>query len=708
MAREVGSGSQPERERAPSPSRSSSSASTSKNTGSRDTVAQREEGKKTADRLVSSGSLVSGGSSTRQPVATGSRDTVAQRAAGTRTAQSLASGSGSRATTPSRAQVSAPSTSLNQSTMRPGGFDQLMRELDAGTTTRSGQPNLLDSGQLNAVFDDLAKADALARMIDPSRAVTAGVSFGGIGDAFGNWLEEQNDYREAKIAEREAAGVTPSEGPINWNAIRYDLNAPVRERGVEFEGPVDWGGIGNAISSAFGGIGEALSAPAPRIVEPRVLRDIPTNQGGYVERERPMGRIDPDTGFVQDPETGTWYRPDYSPQEERLVANPLPSFEEVIGPPLQVVSDAAKTLGNLGNLVPTGASERPSQPPVQQDPYYEQPPMPPSTSAPQPRLISDPAQMVWEPAVVEAAEPTVWERAVDMAGNAFDDTLLGGTIKTLFPDFWNESGETIKGNRPMGTLPSSIYPPDSLLEYDRSSSAPNSGLVGFIDMNGNGIDDRLEGYTPPTAGQPPASAPPQISYNDAFFPDMPPYNPGVSPEWQYFRPRAFRHGGYVHGYADGGIVEAVAAESPNGVPPTGGLDPRITIIADAEDALEGEHPNPEEALGIFVEMFGPDALEMLKAQVQSGVTLRGYRRKKPRMAKGRFIEGDGGDKDDAVPARIDDVEEARLSNGEFVITAPAVRAAGDGDPMKGAAKLAQLDAMLAGRDDDGLDVERVR
>lgn len=713
MAREVGSGSKPERERAPSPSRSSSSASAPKNTGSRDTVAQREEGRKTADRLVSSGSLVGGGSSTRQPVATGSRDTVAQRAAGTRTAQSMVSGGGSRTTTPSRAQVSTPPASLNQSTMRPGGFDQLMRELDAGTTMRSDQPNLLDSAQLNAVFDDLAKADALARMSDPSRAMTAGVSLGGIGDALGDWFEGQNDYREARIAEREAAGVTPSEGPIDWNAILYDLNAPVRERGVEFEGPVDWGGIGNAISGAFGGISEALSGPMPR-----ALKNIPTNFGGFVERAPGAGTIDPETGFVRDPATGTWYRPDYAPQRDRLTETTIPAPPDMPAPaaapalpnPLQVVSDAAESFGALDNLAEGIAAEgeRLSQPPVQQDPYYEQPPMPPSTSAPQPQLISDPDKMTWEPAVVERDEPTVWENAVDMAGNAFGNTLLGGAVRTLFPDFWDESGETLKGNRPMGTLPSSVYPPDSLVKDNQSSGTPNNGLVGFIDMNGNGIDDRLEGYTPPAAGQPPAAAPPQISYNEAFFPNLPPYRPGVDAEWQYFRPRTFRHGGYVHGYADGGIVEAVAAESPNGVPPTGGLDPRITIIADAEDALEGEHPNPDEALGLFVEMFGPDALEMLKAQVQSGMTLRGYQRKKPRMAKGRFIEGEGGDKDDEVPARIDDVEEARLSNGEFVVTAPAVRAAGNGDPMKGAAKLSQLDAMLAGRDDDGLDIERVR
>lgn len=608
--------------------------------------------------------------------------------------------------------------------MREGGFERLSRELNAGTTRRSS-PSLTDPGAIDKVFKGLEKSSMISSMTDPANARTAGFSMPNLGVGLADWVAAQNDYRESRIAERRAAGVEPSEGPIDWNAINYDFNKMLddygerrmekveqrRREGVEpSPGWFDWNGashdIGKMFNGVFGGIGEALAAPAPRIIQPQ-------------EPSKPAGLprtpvFDPEQEAYFDPQTGVYYRDDLrearlrpnvfpkNPEPERAPEPPVvaasPSLEP-LGGIVQVVENIGDSFDTLGGLARGVEAERsrvagtdvplPRRDPrgygppavARQDPYFTgEPPMPPSTSAPQ-------------------AKPRnpVWDNAVDSVGQILDDTLLGGAVKHLFPGVWYDTGEAIKniGSGGSGTGGAFQYAP-----YDSGSSS-GSGASGvpaftdFIDLNNNGVDDRLEGYKPPA----PAPTAPQIDYMQAFFPTMPPYNPGVSSEWQYFKPR---------GYAEGGIVEAVAAESPNGVPPTGGLDPRITIIADAEDALEGEHPNPEEALGLFVEMFGPDALEMLKAQVQSGMTLRGYQRKKPRMAKGRFIEGEGGDKDDEVPARIDDVEEARLSNGEFVVTAPAVRAAGNGDPMKGAAKLSQLDAMLAGRDDDGLDVERVR
>lgn len=589
--------------------------------------------------------------------------------------------------------------------MGPGGFDALMQQLDAGTVPpATAAANLLNTpGALDQI-------------------VQAGSPIGSVGgldewllENGGNFLAGENDYREGRIAERKAAGVEPSEGPIDWNAILYDLNAPKRERGVEFEGPVDWGGIGNAIGGAFGGISDALSAPAPRIAAP--LRDIPTNFGGLVERD-PLGKVDPQTGFVLDPATGTWYSPGYAPAPDRLtpeVIAPVTAETPVQAPFTPSVNfsgfDAIGGLGQgieaerrrLAGIDSNGLPTNPALPrprpdrgtpsvPVQEDPYY----MPPSATNPAP---AEPLEgMVPGARPIQAAaeeEPTVWDRAVDMAGGAMENTLLGGAVKTLFPDFWYGAGETFKGGGGGGTLgPSSTESLSPLTDGGNGGGAGN-GLTGFIDMNGNGIDDRLEGYTPPSSPIPPAVAP-QINYGSAFFPDMPPYNPGVSDEWQYFRPRGYAAGGLVE-YAEGGAVEAVAAQSPNGAP-LGRLDPRITIIADAEDALEGEHPEPEEALALFVQMFGQDALEILKTNVESGMTLRGYQRKKPRMAKSRFIEGPGGPTDDAIPAVIDGEQPAALSDGEFVINAAAVRGAGDGDKNKGAAKLEQLSEMLAGNE----------
>lgn len=535
--------------------------------------------------------------------------------------------------------------------------------------------------------------------------MAAGFPVGDMAGSLGDWLSEQNDYRTGRIAERQAAGVQPSDGPIDWNAIMYDLNAPKRERGVDFEGPVDWNGIGGAISGALGGIGEAFSSPAPRAVAPS--RAVPTNNGGLVERDQPSGIVDPQTGFIKDPQTGTYYRPDMLPGPDRLTAEPttpragIPAqapYEptpnvgsyDIMGPlkGLAAGIDAERRRlagGATSEVMPDMPRRDPrgidaaTRPAMAVDPWVAPTPtdMPPSAT---------------NPAPAKPEEPTVWDRAVGMAGGALEHTLIGGAVKTLFPDFWDSAGETFKGNGTGGTLGADPFADTSSFGDSSGGGAlPQQLPNGFVDLNNNGIDDRLEGYVPPTTR--PVSSPSQINYGSATFPDMPPYNPGVSGEWQYFRP-GYAAGGLVQ-YAEGGAVEAAVSQSPNGAP-MGGLDPRITIIADAEDALTGESANPEEALALFVKSFGQDALAMLKAQVKSGMTLRGHQRKQPRMAKSRFIEGAGGPTDDAIPAVIDGKQPAALSDGEFVLPAAAVRGAGDGDKNKGAAKLEQLSAMLAG------------
>jgi hypothetical protein len=63
-------------------------------------------------------------------------------------------------------------------------------------------------------------------------------------------------------------------------------------------------------------------------------------------------------------------------------------------------------------------------------------------------------------------------------------------------------------------------------------------------------------------------------------------------------------------------------------------------------------------------------------------------------AQGGFIEGPGTGTSDSIPAMIyqngGPVQEARLSDGEFVMTADAVRGAGGGNRNKGAARMYEL------------------
>jgi hypothetical protein len=64
------------------------------------------------------------------------------------------------------------------------------------------------------------------------------------------------------------------------------------------------------------------------------------------------------------------------------------------------------------------------------------------------------------------------------------------------------------------------------------------------------------------------------------------------------------------------------------------------------------------------------------------------------FAMGGMIEGPGTGRSDSIPAQIyqngQPVQEAALSDGEFVMTNSAVRGAGDGNRSKGAAKMYQM------------------
>ena len=98
---------------------------------------------------------------------------------------------------------------------------------------------------------------------------------------------------------------------------------------------------------------------------------------------------------------------------------------------------------------------------------------------------------------------------------------------------------------------------------------------------------------------------------------------------------------------------------------------------------------------------------MQKRQVQKGERLPDYRGTPARdyrgiasiqpvayAMQGGFIEGPGTGKSDSIPAAIYQnggrVQEARLSDGEFVMTADAVKGAGGGNRAKGAAEMYKM------------------
>ena len=302
----------------------------------------------------------------------------------------------------------------------------------------------------------------------------------------------------------------------------------------------------------------------------------------------------------------------------------------------------------------------------------------------------------------EIKEPTIMDNIFGAVERVVSSQPVVNAVKTLFPDFYYSVGEGIKGGLDSFGAPQSNRPGDAFWEFQHQGSLSEPGDSGggyyggapvvpppvvppFPDTNNNGIDDRLEGGG--TTNE-------YDRFGQVVFPDMPPYNPGRDPEWLYFRKRAAQQGmadGGIVGYADGGMVDP----SPLAAAPGNNLnmaDPRVQIIAAAEDALENAlegapQPDDEADVQAFVEAFGEGALERLRENVMSGMKMR----------KGRMVRGPGGPTDDAVPAIVDGEQPVNLSNGEFIMPADAVAAAGEGDPMRGAEMLTELSERLANR-----------
>ena len=525
------------------------------------------------------------------------------------------------------------------------------------------------------------------------------------------FLEDAMAEGERNRQRRAAEGFNSSGAPVDLEALLWDLNAPYRQRevaagGRPFEGPVDWGGLNAAFLNPTS---QADRDAALRESRLRAVSDAPDTGAKWAEL---MDFAQRDARLPADPDAG------------RGEATRMASADEVAallaaeGAKYGKVSDQiGQTLGGIGDLLTAYTSEgeiplpraRPGNAPTAMDiaaieaagrgepieivvPYGNAYPenalqLPGQVEGALPQRAGGP----------ETKEATLWDTVVDNGGKILENTTLGGIAKHLFPDLWADGGEMMKGidDGMRGLGPQSNRPGDAFWEFQHQGSLSEpvesggyySGVpvvpkppAPFPDTNNNGIDDRLEGGAPTNEYD---------RFGQVVFPDMPPYNPGRDPEWLYFRKRAAQgmaNGGIV-GYADGGVVQP-------GVNPINMQDPRIEIIAAAEDALENAiegqiEADDEASVAAFVEAFGIGALENLKANVQAGMKMR--------PGKGRLVSGPGGPKDDMVPAIVDGDQPVALSNGEYVLSADAVAGAGDGDPMAGAEALNELNARLAKR-----------
>jgi hypothetical protein len=474
-----------------------------------------------------------------------------------------------------------------------------------------------------------------------------------------------------------------------------------RAGGAPFEGLVDLDGITAAI---FGGQSAAerdaaLAAqrrgPDPSRFTPLGDENLGLSYGMLNDMYRP--EIDPESGFIRDPDTGTYYRSDLLPSNSstRLAQGEAPSLMDAFKPLEGLFEGIQAEERRLSGEIDPATVPMPRPRPAGAPPGIEAMsiPLPGQTEGGDVLDVtvpyegeSDEAKYARENPVTAPKKKTVLDSVVEGAGGLLEKTPLGGIAKSLFPDLWYGTGEAIKGiddgvtygsssGRSVGTNFEDTANGGSLIEQQQPTYGGN-GLQGFIDLNGNGIDDRLEGGSvPPAYVQGPAPG-----NRVASFPTMPPYNPGRDNEWTYFSNNRLANGGIVHAYADGGPVSADS-------------DPRMAVIAATEDVLEkiaaGSPPDEQDAavLKEFVAKFGDGALRALNDNVKAGMKMN--------SGGGRMVSGPGGPKDDAIPAVIDGVAPAALSDGEYVLTAEAVRGAGNGDPERGAQALDELSQRLA-------------
>jgi hypothetical protein len=155
---------------------------------------------------------------------------------------------------------------------------------------------------------------------------------------------------------------------------------------------------------------------------------------------------------------------------------------------------------------------------------------------------------------------------------------------------------------------------------------------------------------------------------------------GFRPEGRFFRTQYFDKGGMAQ---EGGIVEA--GEMMEEAGPEGDVVAE-EVTAQAVSAVRGDHPQPEEAISTYVEMFGEEQFgrlrEMVVEQMQIG-QLGGVEE----IETEGMVSGPGAGRDDLIRGTIEGEQELRVSDGEFIVPADVVSGIGDGSSDAGAKRL---------------------
>ncbi len=154
---------------------------------------------------------------------------------------------------------------------------------------------------------------------------------------------------------------------------------------------------------------------------------------------------------------------------------------------------------------------------------------------------------------------------------------------------------------------------------------------------------------------------------------MPPGPGGMPPMPQLPPDSAFAAEAEISGPGGMEMVEEAEVTGPGG-----GEEEMMAVFSDAKDALEGNHPNPEEAIRRFVEAFGPAALQKMMSLLGVGEEM---------------IAGSDG-MSDSIPGNIDGGEQVALSEGEYVVPADAVSHLGNGSTEAGGRRMGEMVAEI--------------
>jgi len=307
----------------------------------------------------------------------------------------------------------------------------------------------------------------------------------------------------------------------------------------------------------------------------------------------------------------------------------------------------------------------------------------------------------------------------------------GGSTSGIW-DYGSVAGRASSSPRSGGSTPnySSASMPSGIWNYgsvaDLAGRMPNTGVrqgpSGKVPRQGSAPwaqPERLETWTHHPArarrlsGSPSGSLMQQQNRTGQFAPGyqrpaIPEYWTSSSGNKVYDRPvgqmgpswARYNGGGVVRRrYQEGGIASllpqgggpgaGIPGAGPGAISPVGASDPTLQGDLNAEEsylmnvfqqarlALEGNHPNPDQALSEFVEVFGAEALDKLRGAVggaDADISVP--------------IESDG--LSDSIPGNIGGVEEVALSEGEYVVPADAVAAAGNGSTDSGARRMTAM------------------